>query len=107
MRVRVPRCLQVLHYNKVNHCGRTRVSFDFRIIPLSKYDRHGEVKRSVQTGRRFTVGEGIMDYYSTYDKRTGGKYSFEDEEGGASSPATVELGEDDAPAVDALPAYTA
>ena len=92
---------QVMHYNHVNKCGATRVSFDFRVIPLSKYDPHGEVKRSVQTGRRFTVGEGIMDYYSTYDKRTGGKYSFEDSRG--ASPATV-TGEEDgsAPAVQPL-----
>ncbi len=34
----------------------------------------------------FTVGEGEMDYYSTFDKRTGGKYVFESRE---SSPATV------------------
>jgi len=79
---------QVMHYNKINVSGRTRVSFDFRVIPLSKYNPHMEVKRSVQTGRRFTVGEGIMDYYSTYDKRTGGTYSFEEDSRGA-SPATV------------------
>ena len=90
---------QVMHYNHVNKCGATRVSFDFRVIPLSKYDPHGEVKRSVQTGRRFTVGEGIMDYYSTYDKRTGGKYSFEDSRG--ESPATV-TGEEDTSAAAAV-----
>ena len=64
------------------------MSFDFRVIPLSKYNPHMEVKRSVQTGRRFTVGEGIMDYYSTFDKRTGGKYVFEEDSRDA-SPATV------------------
>ena len=84
---------KVLHYNKINRCGATRVSFDFRVIPLSRYNKDMEVKRSVQTGRRFTVGEGIMDYYSTLDKRTGGKYSFEDSRG--ASPATV-TGEEDA-----------
>jgi hypothetical protein len=77
---------QVFHYNKVNKGGRTRVSFDFRVIPLSQYNTEMEVKRSVQSARRFTVGDGEMDYYATYDKRTGGKYTFESR---GSSPSTV------------------
>lgn len=90
---------QVFHYNRVNRCGKTRVSFDFRVIPLSQYSIT-EVKQSVQTGRRFTVGEGEMDYYSTYDKRTGGKYEFASRE---SSPSTVDGDADaDAPAVEGL-----
>lgn len=81
--------LQVFHYNRVNKGDCTRVSFDFRVIPLSKYEAAGEVKRSVQTARRFTVGDGELDYYSTYDKRTGGPYVF-DASAARLSPATVD-----------------
>lgn len=79
---------QVWHYNKTNKDGVTRVSFDFRVIPLSEYSVDPSmVKESVQTHRKFTVGEGAMDYYTTFDKRTGGKYAFPD---AAPAPESVE-----------------
>jgi hypothetical protein len=46
------------HGNEVNREGYTRVSFDFRIIPLHKY-RESD-KTSVNENRRFRIG----DYYS-------------------------------------------
>ena len=70
---------QVWHYNTLNDGADavTRVSFDFRVIPLSEYRVDAAaVKESVQSHRKFTVGDGVMDYYTTYDKRTGGKYTF-------------------------------
>jgi hypothetical protein len=81
---------QVWHYNRINRGDATRVSFDFRVIPLSEYRDDAEVKCSVQTGRRFTVGDAPMDYYSTFDKRTGGKYEpLHAARSESSSPATV------------------
>jgi hypothetical protein len=45
---------QCRHYNKVNTTGKTRVSFDFRIIPKRLYK---EVDSSaVHSGRKFTIG---------------------------------------------------
>lgn len=43
------------HGNVANDTGATRVSFDFRCIPLSKY-RPGD-GRSVNTQQRFVIGE--------------------------------------------------
>ena len=43
------------HYNMVNVTGKTRVSFDFRVIPYSHYK---EVDRSsVHSNRKFCIGE--------------------------------------------------
>jgi hypothetical protein len=92
---------QCFHYNRVNRGGRTRVSFDFRVIPLSEYRDDVDVKCSVQSSRRFTIGDGEMDYYSTFDKRTGGKYEFP-ARSTSSSPATVDGETRDEPAVEAL-----
>jgi hypothetical protein len=42
------------HFNKKNISGQTRISFDFRVIPASKYE---EVEASaVHSGRKFVVG---------------------------------------------------
>lgn len=50
---------QSKHYNKVNDTGRTRVSFDFRIVPFSKYDdEYDSLSRTAN--KRFRIG----DYYS-------------------------------------------
>jgi hypothetical protein len=45
------------HGNKENKTDRTRVSFDFRVLPIGKY--YDNVKTSVTTNKRFREG----DYY--------------------------------------------
>ena len=50
------------HGNKVNEEDRTRVSFDFRVMPLSKYT--GQSKSSVTSQKRFIIGE----YYKIFNK---------------------------------------
>ena len=50
------------HGNRVNKEGHTRVSFDFRVMPLSKYT--GQSKSSVTSQKRFIVGE----YYKIFNK---------------------------------------
>ncbi len=45
------------HGNEVNTEGYTRVSFDFRVIPLSKYKQHEGV--SINQNMKFSIG----DYY--------------------------------------------
>lgn len=51
------------HGNKVNRTNRTRVSMDFRILPLSKYNEH-ETSESVTRKTKFTEGE----YYRRFIK---------------------------------------
>ncbi len=51
------------HGNKVNETGKSRVSFDFRILPYDKY-KPDTSKKSVAIGRSFTLG----DYYKLYEK---------------------------------------
>lgn len=46
----------LMHGNKVNETGHTRVSFDLRVLPLSAYEPSR--KRTVNTGMPFTIGEG-------------------------------------------------
>jgi hypothetical protein len=43
------------HGNKPNTTGATRVSFDFRCLPLDQYVDHG--LRSVNAGRRMAIGD--------------------------------------------------
>ena len=43
------------HGNKINDSGSTRVSFDFRILPLNKYDP-SKAKKSATRGTSFAVG---------------------------------------------------
>jgi hypothetical protein len=49
----------VLHGNLPNDTGLTRVSFDFRVLPLEKYDP-ANAKRSVAAKKKFVIG----DYWS-------------------------------------------
>lgn len=43
------------HGNKVNRTGFTRVSFDFRIIPLDRYQPNNH--HTINTNKRFVIGE--------------------------------------------------
>lgn len=49
------------HYNEINTSGQTRISFDLRIIPKSKFVENKE--KSVKSGRSFTIGS----YYALYE----------------------------------------
>ena len=44
-----------MHYNKINKTGKTRVSMDFRILPLSYYNKT-ESKQSVTTNMKYVEG---------------------------------------------------
>jgi hypothetical protein len=46
------------HYNKRNRTNQSRISFDFRIIPGSKYNE--ETSSAIHSGRKFIVGEYYM-----------------------------------------------
>jgi hypothetical protein len=50
------------HYNKVNRTGRTRISFDFRVIPLSEYKETEGT--AVHSNRKFVIG----DYFRLFPK---------------------------------------
>lgn len=52
---------QCQHGNKVNRTGVSRVSFDFRILPLSKYKPDTSLK-SISANRQFILG----DYYKMH-----------------------------------------
>jgi ectoine hydroxylase-related dioxygenase (phytanoyl-CoA dioxygenase family) len=56
---------QCRHGNKVNETGKTRVSFDFRVVPGFAYDDSGK-KSSFTTNQKFIVGE----YYDKMDRPT-------------------------------------
>ena len=43
------------HFNKINITGKSRISFDFRILPIDKISRNS--KKSVTTNIKFTEGE--------------------------------------------------
>jgi hypothetical protein len=47
--------VNLAHGNKLNETGKTRVSFDFRVIPKSQYRPRHEAQ-SVNTGVRFEIG---------------------------------------------------
>ena len=49
------------HYNKINKTGKTRVSWDFRVLPLNYYDKENELI-SVTTKTKYREGE----YYTRY-----------------------------------------
>ena len=53
-----------IHGNKLNDTGKTRVSLDFRIIPISNYDQYSS-KISATSTRKFIVGE----YYKLFTRR--------------------------------------
>lgn len=44
------------HYNMINKEAKTRMSFDFRILPLNYYDQQYE-RVSVTTGKKYVEGE--------------------------------------------------
>jgi len=52
--------VNLYHGNKVNETGKTRISFDLRVVPESRFVPSD--KASINTGRQFKVGEG--GYYS-------------------------------------------
>lgn len=54
---------QLTHGNKVNETGKTRVSMDFRILPISKYNE-SEVGESMTRKTKFVEGE----YYKRFVK---------------------------------------
>ena len=43
------------HYNEINKTGKTRMSFDFRVMPLNYYDENYS-KLSVTTSQKYTEG---------------------------------------------------
>ena len=45
------------HHNKRNTTGITRISLDFRVIPMSKYDHSRDEGRKDKREHRFTLGE--------------------------------------------------
>jgi len=51
------------HGNKVNVSNKTRMSMDFRILPLSKYDEHN-AKESITTKTKYVEG----GYYKRFNK---------------------------------------
>ena len=57
---------QCLHGNRPNKTGKTRMSFDFRIILKEDYDQ-AYLKTSKLTNKKFLVG----DYYSVLTSETG------------------------------------
>jgi hypothetical protein len=58
---------QCRHYNRVNVTGKTRVSFDFRIIPKRLYTEVDSI--AVHSGRKFTIGGyyKLLEYKPTSD----------------------------------------
>jgi len=54
---------QLTHGNKMNETSKTRVSMDFRILPLSKYNENNDAG-SVTLGTKFTEGA----YYKLFKK---------------------------------------
>lgn len=54
---------QCKHYNKINDTGNTRVSLDFRVIPMSKYqykDMVNDYDKSITSGIKFRIGNYYM-----------------------------------------------
>ena len=52
------------HYNKINKTGKTRVSFDFRVLPLKYYNKLHPTK-SITTKQKFIKG----GYYKHFNSR--------------------------------------
>ena len=50
------------HYNKINKTGKTRVSMDFRILPLSYYNK-SEIKKSATKNMKYVEG----GYYKMFE----------------------------------------
>jgi hypothetical protein len=45
------------HHNKRNNTGVSRVSLDFRVIPMTLYDASLDHERKTTRAHRFTLGE--------------------------------------------------
>ena len=43
------------HYNQINKTGKTRISWDFRVLPLNYYDKNNELT-SVTTNTKYVEG---------------------------------------------------
>ncbi|KAL6062828.1 Fe2OG dioxygenase domain-containing protein [Balamuthia mandrillaris] len=50
------------HYGNKNASGLTRVSVDFRVVPMSQWDETAVVKASVQSFRKFIIGDYFEEY---------------------------------------------
>ena len=48
------------HGSQINETGQTRVSFDFRILPVKKYDE-SKAKNSITKGTSFTLGDYFQE----------------------------------------------
>jgi len=57
---------KMFHFNKINQSDQTRVSIDFRVIPMSKY-QESESGKSMTSARSFKIGK---DGYYTLMERT-------------------------------------
>ncbi len=55
---------QLTHGSRINNTGLTRVSFDFRCLPLSLYSPEKVIGTSVTMNTKFLIGK----YYSLYEK---------------------------------------
>lgn len=53
-----------LHGNKQNETGFSRLSLDFRILPWDRYVKQSTTQVSINSGRRFVVGE----YYELFQR---------------------------------------
>ncbi len=49
------------HFNRLNWSGQSRVSWDFRVVPMSRFQPHPNVT-SLHSSRTFSVGPG--GYYT-------------------------------------------
>ena len=57
-----------LHGNKINKTGKTRISFDFRVVPYDRYNPKFE-KMSATKNQKFLLGE----YYDLIDLNKSGE----------------------------------
>jgi len=54
---------KLTHGNKINDTNRTRISFDFRILPIAKYKYNKEKLVSITSNTKFEIG----GYYRKYE----------------------------------------
>jgi len=60
------------HYNQINKTGKTRISWDFRVLPLNYYDKNNELT-SVTTNTKYVEGgyyKHIQTKITTTNKTT-------------------------------------
>mgnify|MGYP005640056633 FL=1 len=69
------------HGNKINTTGETRVSFDFRILPLSKYIQSNINKLSASTNTKFRLGNYYrylsQDVVDNFNRTESQKYEIQ------------------------------